>query len=105
MGVLLLNPAADDVIVGDDDFDDETVTSVEVMMNVGMAKFNFGRKEHAGTCVEVPGISSVWPSHQRVTLWCNGLRACLVRRGPEFCSHQGRVVKDGAPTCSDWRTA
>ena len=75
MGVLLLNPAADDVIVGDDDFDDETVTSVEVMMNVGMAKFNFGRKEHAGTCVEVPGISSVWPSHQRVTLWCNGLRA------------------------------
>ena len=31
------------------------------------------------TIVMVQGISSVWPSHQRVTLWCNGLHSCLVR--------------------------
>ena len=44
------------------------------------------------TCVMVLNISSVWPSHQRVTLWCNGLHFCLVRPGPEFDSHLGRVV-------------
>ena len=42
--------------------------------------------------VMVLGIRNAWYSHQRVTLWCNGLHSGFVRGGPEFDSHWGRVV-------------
>ena len=42
--------------------------------------------------VMVLGIGSVWPSHQQVTLWCNGLHSRLLSGGPKFDSHRGRVV-------------
>ena len=48
-----------------------------------------GRKSVMVLC-----MSSVWPSHQQVTLWCNGLHSRLVRGGPEFDSYRGRVVTD-----------
>ena len=44
-----------------------------------------------GKSVMVLGISSVWPSHQRVTLWCYGWCAGLVHEGPEFESGLGKV--------------